>query len=303
MRRAGAAVLLGLATTGPAQERADLEVVHRIKQEATRSSQVMDHLFALTDVNGPRLTGSPGFKKAADWAVGRLQGYGIGTARVESWGRFGRGWTLTRYEAHLVEPAYAALPGIPLAWSGGTKGTVTAEVAAAPLWTAEDAEDQYDVAKVEVQVKAYVAAQKGKLQGRIVLLDPAPDLKPPAEAASRRYDEAGLGEESRFPELFAAPPLAWPLKALPADPKKRAELFASLPIEISEDYYRRLERAERPLYDFLLEEGALAVLRTDRRGAGGVAFAEGPRPGRRAPGCLPRWSSWSPRPMAASRAS
>ena len=79
MRRAGAAVLVGLATGSLAQERADLEVVHRIKQEASRGSQVMDHLFALTDANGPRLTGSPGFKRAADWAVGRLQGWGSAT--------------------------------------------------------------------------------------------------------------------------------------------------------------------------------------------------------------------------------
>ena len=174
-----------------------------------------------------------------------------------------------------MEPAYAALPGIPLAWSGGTNGTVTAEVVAAPLWTAEEGRTPYDITKVEARVKAYVAAQKGRLAGRIVLLDPARELPPPGEAASQRYDDKGLGEEGRSPELFAAPPVAWPLKTLPADPRKRAELFASVPIEVSEDYYRRLEAAERPLYHFLLEEGVAGVLRNDRRGAGGIAFAEG----------------------------
>ena len=45
-----------------AQERVDLAVVHRIKSEALENSKVMDHLFYLADVYGPRLTGSPGFR-------------------------------------------------------------------------------------------------------------------------------------------------------------------------------------------------------------------------------------------------
>lgn len=51
-------------------------MIHRIKAEAFRSGKVMDHLFWLTDANGPRLTGSPGFRTAADWAVKALQGFG-----------------------------------------------------------------------------------------------------------------------------------------------------------------------------------------------------------------------------------
>ena len=86
--------VLGLVPAALAQERVDLDAVHRIKQEAIQGSQVMDHLFQLTDVNGPRLTGSPGFKRAADWAVARLQGWGLAGARLEGWGRFGRGWSL-----------------------------------------------------------------------------------------------------------------------------------------------------------------------------------------------------------------
>ena len=168
-----AVVVAGLSAGALADERADLEVVHRIRQEAIAGSQVMDHLFALTDANGPRLTGSPGFKRAAEWAAGRLKDWGVANAHVESWGRFGRGWSLERYSAQLVEPTVATLHGVPLAWSGGTKGPVTAEIVAAPLWTAPDREGGYDIAKVEERVRTYIAAQRGKLRGRIVLLDPA----------------------------------------------------------------------------------------------------------------------------------
>ena len=270
-----AVLALGLAASSWAEDRADLEVVHRIRQEAIQGSQVMDHLFALTDANGPRLTGSPGFKRAAEWAAGRLKDWGVANAHVESWGRFGRGWSLERFSAQLVEPTVAPLHGVPLAWSGGTTGPVTAEVVAAPLWTAPEREVRYDIAKVEERVRTYIAAQRGKLRARIVLIDPAPELKPPTEAASRRYDDAQLQEEARVSELFAAPALAWPLKALPSDPKKRRELFESLPIQVSEDYFRRLEAASRPLYSFFIEEGVLGVLQTDTRGDGGIVFAEG----------------------------
>src|SRR2546423_14877827 len=62
-------------------DRVDLQVVHRIKAEAFRNSKVMDHLFYLTDANGPRLTGSPGWERAAHWAVGEIKKFGIENAR------------------------------------------------------------------------------------------------------------------------------------------------------------------------------------------------------------------------------
>src|SRR6185312_662021 len=110
----------------------DLAVVHRIKEEAYRRSKVMDHLFWLTDVNGPRLTCSPGFKTAADWAVRTLASFGAQSPHLEPWGKFGRAWTLQKFELALVEPGYARLSGVSKAWSHGTSGAVTGPVVLAP---------------------------------------------------------------------------------------------------------------------------------------------------------------------------
>src|SRR5215510_15256822 len=107
-----------------AEEKVDLATVFRIKEEAFKHSKVMDHLFYLTDVNGPRLTNSPGQRAAADWAVKSLKAWGIEGAHLESWGTFGRGWSLSRFTMSLREPTYAPLPGMPLAWSSGTNGMV-----------------------------------------------------------------------------------------------------------------------------------------------------------------------------------
>src|SRR5262252_4877674 len=84
--------LLPAAPGNAGDDKVDLATVYRIKEEAFKDSKVMDHLFYLTDVNGPRLTNSPGQRAAADWAVKTLKSWGIEGAGLEKWGTFGRGW-------------------------------------------------------------------------------------------------------------------------------------------------------------------------------------------------------------------
>src|SRR2546423_14143567 len=91
------------------EEKVDLYVVNRIKAEAFQNSKVMENAFYLTDVYGPRLTGSPGLKAAAEWAVKRMQQGGLSNVQMEPWGPFGRGWYCTRFIAQLKEPEFAPL--------------------------------------------------------------------------------------------------------------------------------------------------------------------------------------------------
>lgn len=150
-----------------AQEKVDLAVVQRIKTEAFQNSKVMDHLFWITDVYGPRLTGSPGFTAAANWTVKRLKEYGIDDAATKPWGKFGRSWRLTKFSASIQEPEFAPLIGFPLAWSGDTKGLVVAEPVLAPLKLS----DVLDAKKTDEDLEKYFQEQKGKLRGKIVLLE------------------------------------------------------------------------------------------------------------------------------------
>jgi len=279
MNRPGFSLAMALAACAfapAAAEEVDLAVVHRIKAEAFQNGQVMDHLFFLTDVNGPRLTASPGERAAARWAIERLKSWGVTSARSEPWGRFGRSWRLLRYSGHLLEPGYAPLPGIPRAWSGGTRGPVTAAVVHAPVFESWEDELRSDPAKIAARVGEYVARQRGKLRGRIVLIEPQVGSQPASEPALTRYDDAELARLEAAPEPFPAPLLERPITRLPADPQKRRELMASLPLELSEDYWQRLGRAWEPLWAFLREEGVPAVLARDAwgRGSGAILFAE-----------------------------
>ena len=77
VRRAAVAALLLLPVALPAQEKVDVATIERIKAEAMDRSQVMEIMSWLTDVHGPRLTGSPITRAAGDWAIATMQGWGL----------------------------------------------------------------------------------------------------------------------------------------------------------------------------------------------------------------------------------
>src|SRR3954471_16225619 len=104
---AALSVCLFIQAAGP--EKIDLGVLHQIRSEAFGgNSRVMDTAFYLTDVYGPRLTGSPGAKVAAEWAVKRMGEWGLANVKLESWGPFGRGWSCTHFAAEMKEPEFSA---------------------------------------------------------------------------------------------------------------------------------------------------------------------------------------------------
>src|SRR5437763_11358821 len=96
----GMAFLIGLplAADWPATEKLDLDAIYRIKDEGLQRSKVMEIESYLTDVYGPRLTGSPNIKEAADWAQKTMKEWGLINVHLESW-PFGRGWQNQRFVA------------------------------------------------------------------------------------------------------------------------------------------------------------------------------------------------------------
>lgn len=284
MKPRALAVALALAAIGfgeatPAEEPVDLKAIHRIKDEAFRSGKVMDHLFYLTDVNGPRLTGSPGWRAAADWAAASLRGWGVTGVRLEAWGRFGRGWSLERFSAHLLAPSYAPLHGMPKAWSSGTGGPITGDVVFAPVFTEKQTGEIWDLEALAQGIKDYASRQQGKLRGKIVMIEPPRPVEPATKPELERYDGAQLEDLARGPEPQPAPPLEWPLKSLPADREEREKVTAVLPLEITADFFIGRRKVLDRLSAFLRDEGVLAALTADRRGSGGTVFAEGVRSG------------------------
>jgi carboxypeptidase Q len=159
----------------PRPDAADLDAVTRIKEEALQRSQVMDTLWYLTDVHGPRLTNSPAIRAAAAWAEGRLRDWGISNVREETWGTFGRGWANDKLSATVVAPQPFPLVAAPRAWTPGTNGTVTAEAVVTVIRAESD-----------------FAAWTGKLSGKVVLNQPAVGVPLFTAPLGRRYTDQEL---------------------------------------------------------------------------------------------------------------
>ena len=110
VRRVAAAVFI-LPVAGQSQEPVDYQAIYKIKEEGLQRSKVMEITSYLTDVYGPRLTGSPNIRAAGEWAVKEMQGWGLANAKLEQWGPFGRGWSNDRFVAHLLAPSHQPRAG------------------------------------------------------------------------------------------------------------------------------------------------------------------------------------------------
>ncbi len=126
--RLGLIIVLSIvALDGLAQENVDSDVVARIKEEAFQHSQVMDTLVYLSDVYGPRLTGSPAYYEAAEWAKERLESWGIENVHFDSYRDDLRGWEIESYSVEMIAPRYMNITALPDAWTAGTDGEVIGE--------------------------------------------------------------------------------------------------------------------------------------------------------------------------------
>jgi hypothetical protein len=107
-----------------AEERPDQSVFWKIRQEGNNNSQIMRTLHMLTDVHGPRLTGSPNLKAAGDWAIEQMHAWGLKNGHLDPWNFGYPGWASERLAAYIVSPVKDTLVGEALAWTPGTKGLV-----------------------------------------------------------------------------------------------------------------------------------------------------------------------------------
>lgn len=161
-------LMAGMTGYAYAQEPVDTAMMNKIRNEGLNHSQVMNTAFYLTDVSGPRLSGSPELKHAQNWAVNQLTQWGLVNAKREPWGKFGRGWEVKKNYAAIITPYYHAIIAIPKAWTPGTNGPITSEVVVVKIDSAAD-----------------FAKYRGKLSGKIVISDVRPNIertfKPDAE--------------------------------------------------------------------------------------------------------------------------
>jgi len=176
-----ASLVSPLAADWPVTEKLDLDAIYRIKEEGLQRSKVMELESYLTDVYGPRLTGSPNIKEAADWAQKTMKEWGLANVKLETF-PFGRGWQNQRFVAHALTPRAYPIIAYPKAWTPGTKGPVTGEAVMAVITSEKD----FDT-------------HRGKLRGKFVLVSALRDVLPQFEAPASRYTDAELTDLAKQP--------------------------------------------------------------------------------------------------------
>jgi carboxypeptidase Q len=241
------ALVLAPVSAQQALEKVDLEAIYRIKAEGFQRSKVMEITSWLTDVYGPRVTNSPGFRKAGEWAVTEMKSWGLANVKLEPFGPFGRGWSNEKFYAMATTPGGSfPLIGMSQVWTPGTNGLISGDAISAIVESPED-----------------FAKYTGQLKGKMVLTtgprDVLPVWNPPAsrytvdqlrelEAETDANPRAGSSGGRNY-NTNRQPPAA-------GGGRGAAQSFTA----------RRMQ--------FFTEEGALALI-SPGRGDGGTVFVQG----------------------------
>lgn len=228
--------LLALAPAAFAREGVDSATVARIRDEGLNRSQLPQTLSYLTEVIGPRLTGSPGLLRANEWTKGKLMEWGLQNAKLEPWGPFGRGWTCDRFSLQVTAPTDFPIIALPKAWSPSVKASG-------------------EVVYLDVQTEADLAKFKGKLKGKIVLVGAIRPVPAHFAPQGNRYTDEALKA----------------LEEAPAGPRRQpggGNPFGRPGAGAGGQF-----QLQRLLPWFLKTEGAAAVLDA-ARGDGGTIFVQ-----------------------------
>ncbi|MEO5890852.1 MAG: M20/M25/M40 family metallo-hydrolase [Ferruginibacter sp.] len=222
-----------------AQEKVDMDAISKIKRQGLGNSKVMDIAFHLTDVSGPRLTNSPGYFRAANWARGELEKWGLTNVTLEPWGDFGKSWELKKSYIALTAPYYRPLIGYPKTWTKGTGGLQHA-----------------DVLLVKADDSTALEAYRGKMKNKVLLLYRTDTLKQTFTSDASRRTDADLEKMAGA----TAPPVDT------ADARRRRE---------QQIRTRGAGTVAARLKDMATKEGALALLSMSPRGYDGTLFVQG----------------------------
>ena len=262
-------------------EEPDLAVIHKIKQEAFHRSKVMDYVHLIADENGPRMSGSAGYRRAAEKAVIAYKQAGIAQAELEVWGTFGRGWDWSRVAVQMKQPQETTLSAYPADFSAASNGPVSGQVVFAPIWELQsDAPENGDLEKLALQIEDWKNKYRGQLHGKVVMMDHPLKFKLPQEAPNFRLsdeDLAAMGHSGYDGKIDPGPvpDLKWPLVAYPIDKDEFSRIWEVMPLEYAADRWKLEVKVNNRIVSFLLEEGVAAVLETGwAKGAGVIMHSD-----------------------------
>lgn len=155
------------------------KVQEQIRKEEKDNSQILRTLHFLTDIYGPRLTGSPNLKAAGEWAIGQMKNWGFENGHLEPWNFGHPGWLNEKLSAHILTPVKEPLTCEVLAWTPSTKGTVQAAVY----------QLKPPANPTEEEFSRFLTTEKEKVKGKIVLVGQTAVVPVTLNPTPRRMDD------------------------------------------------------------------------------------------------------------------
>jgi carboxypeptidase Q len=259
-------LVVGLHTALAQTSRPIDPTIARIRDEGLNHSHAMETLSYLTDVIGPRLTGSPNLRRANDWTQARFTAWGLANAHQEPWGPFGRGWVLKRFSMQVIDPQAIIVTAYPKAWSPGLEKPIEA-----------------GVVYVEGKDEAELAKWHGKLTGMIVLAGAPRTVKAHFEAPGVRMSDEDLlvyansnggnvvparPPEHKPPTAELLVPTTRPARFGPRGQRQASPTTRPIPTPTSQP----AGISSSKLLAFLQKENAAMVLSASPQGDGGTIF-------------------------------
>lgn len=171
-------LFLALSVQAQLKQLSDTALISQLKKEGIEKGRVMEVLSMLTDVNGPRLTNSRGYRNAAEYAKKTLGEWGVENVHFDMWDEpFGKGWELKKFSLSMTAPTYAPLIAWPKAWSPGVRGTLKGEAI-----------------YLDIEKESDLTKYSGRLKDKIVLFSLPVPGRPSFKPDAWRHADSTLEE-------------------------------------------------------------------------------------------------------------
>jgi hypothetical protein len=210
------------------------QALSKINTQGFQKSQVMSLITDLSDVYGPRLTGTNQYYNAAQWAKKTLENYGLDKVYFENYCDDCMGWEVKSFNVEMVSPAYMKIQAYPYAWTEASNGVQIGDL----IWI----ESHSNMEEVKKQ-------WSGKLKGKTILIGAAPEQNSLFEPLSTRFTKEQIDDAKKS---------STPLVKNPLGPSSGS-------LDLVKDFdliFEMLAKKDDAFFAFLKAEGAISILGT-----------------------------------------
>ena len=206
------------------------QALSKINTQGFQKSQVMRLIADLSDVYGPRLTGTNQYYTAAQWAKKTMESWGVDKVYFENYCADCMGWEVKSFNVEMIAPAYMKIQAYPYAWTESSNGVQISDL----VWIESHAD-----------LGALYKQWSGKLKGKSILMGAVPKQNMLFEPLAKRFTNEQI-EQAK--------------KSIVTAPNNALDPGAS-DINLLDDdaWFETYKRKDDAFFAFLKQEGVASI--------------------------------------------